>query len=36
MDTMAITKNPDRSISVNTGQITRGAADNPLRAVPYA
>jgi cytochrome b6-f complex iron-sulfur subunit len=36
MDTMALTINPDGSVSVNTGQITRGAADNPLRAVPFA
>ena len=36
MDTMAIKVNGDGSVSVNTGQITGGAADNPLRAVPYA
>jgi cytochrome b6-f complex iron-sulfur subunit len=36
MDTMAIRVNADGSVSVNTGQITGGAADNPLRAVPYA
>jgi cytochrome b6-f complex iron-sulfur subunit len=36
MDTMRLTINGDGSISVNTGQITSGAADNPLRAVPYA
>jgi cytochrome b6-f complex iron-sulfur subunit len=36
MDTMRLTVNGDGSISVNTGQITSGAADNPLRAVPYA
>ncbi|MCX7668914.1 MAG: ubiquinol-cytochrome c reductase iron-sulfur subunit [Anaerolineae bacterium] len=36
MDTMRITVNGDGSVSVNTGQITSGAADNPLRAVPYA
>ncbi|MCL6645912.1 MAG: Rieske 2Fe-2S domain-containing protein, partial [Dehalococcoidia bacterium] len=36
MDTMAIRVNSDGSVSVNTGQITGGAADNPLRAVPYA
>lgn len=36
MDTMRITVNADGSVSVNTGQITGGAADNPLRAVPYA
>jgi len=36
MDTMRLTVNGDGSISVNTGQINSGAADNPLRAVPYA
>jgi cytochrome b6-f complex iron-sulfur subunit len=36
MDTMRLTVNGDGSISVNTGQITSGAADNPLRAIPYA
>lgn len=36
MDTMAVTVNADGSVNVNTGQITSGAADNPLRAVPYA
>jgi cytochrome b6-f complex iron-sulfur subunit len=36
MDTMRLTVNGDGSVSVNTGQITSGAADNPLRAVPYA
>ncbi|MES4793101.1 MAG: cytochrome B6 [Chloroflexota bacterium] len=35
MDTMRLTVNGDGSVSVNTGQITSGAADNPLRAVPY-
>jgi cytochrome b6-f complex iron-sulfur subunit len=35
MDTMAVSVNGDGSLSVNTGAITRGAADNPLRAVPY-
>jgi cytochrome b6-f complex iron-sulfur subunit len=35
MDTMEVTTNGDGSINVNTGKITRGAADNPLRAVPY-
>lgn len=36
MDTMALRINADGSVSVNTGQITGGAADNPLRAIPYA
>ncbi len=36
MDTMALRINSDGSVSVNTGQITGGAADNPLRAIPYA
>lgn len=35
MDTMAITVNGDGSLSVNTGAITLGNQDNPLRAVPY-
>lgn len=35
MDTMLLTVNGDGSLSVNTGKITGGAADNPLRAVPY-
>lgn len=35
MDTMRLTVNGDGSVSVNTGQITSGGADNPLRAVPY-
>ena len=35
MDTMAITVNGDGSLNVNTGAITRGTADNPLRAVSY-
>ncbi len=35
MDTMAITVNGDGSISVNTGAITSGVTDNPLRAVSY-
>jgi len=35
MDTMALTVNADGSINVNTGAITSGDADNPLRAVPY-
>jgi hypothetical protein len=32
---MALTVNADRSLNVNTGAITRGGADNPLRAVSY-
>jgi cytochrome b6-f complex iron-sulfur subunit len=36
MDTMAIKVNGDGSVSVNTGQITAGAIDNPLRAIPYS
>lgn len=35
MDTMELTVNADGSVQVNTGKITRGAADNPLRAVSY-
>lgn len=35
MDTMALTVNSNGSIDVNTGAVTSGAADNPLRAVPY-
>ncbi len=35
MDTMLVTVNGDGSINVNTGKITTGAADNPLRAVQY-
>ncbi len=35
MDTMALTVNGDGSIQVNTGKITRGGADNPLRAISY-
>ncbi|MBA4181214.1 MAG: cytochrome B6 [Anaerolinea sp.] len=35
MDTMALSVNGDGSLSVNTGKITGGGADNPLRAVPY-
>ena len=35
MDTMALTVNGDGSLNVNTGAITRGTLDNPLRAVPY-
>lgn len=35
MDTMLLTINGDGSLNVNTGKITSGAADNPLRAVVY-
>lgn len=35
MDTMALSINADGSVNVNTGQITFGGEDNPLRAVPY-
>jgi cytochrome b6-f complex iron-sulfur subunit len=35
MDTMLLTVNGDGSLNVNTGKITGGAADNPLRAVAY-
>jgi hypothetical protein len=35
MDTMLLTVNADGSLNVNTGKITSGGADNPLRAVPY-
>ena len=36
MDTMALSVNADGSVTVNTGQITGGAIENPLRAVPYS
>lgn len=35
MDTMALTVNGDGSVNVNTGQITSGGSDNPLRATSY-
>ena len=35
MDTMLLSVNGDGSVNVNTGKITGGAADNPLRAVAY-
>jgi cytochrome b6-f complex iron-sulfur subunit len=35
LDTMALSINGDGSINVNTGAITSGGSDNPLRAVPY-
>ncbi|WBL34734.1 ubiquinol-cytochrome c reductase iron-sulfur subunit [Tepidiforma flava] len=36
MDTMRLTVNADGSVNVNTGQITSGSSENPLREVPYA
>lgn len=36
MDTMALTVNNDGSVDVNTGKITSGSTDNPLRTVPYS
>ncbi len=36
MDTMLLTVNGDGSLSVNTGKITTGGLDNPLREVPYS
>ena len=36
MDTMAITANPDGSLTVDTGRIVKGGEDNPQRTVPYA
>lgn len=35
MDTMLVEINGDGSLNVNTGRITRGTGDNPLRAVAY-
>ncbi len=35
MDTMLLSVNSDGSLSVNTGKITLGGPDNPLRAVSY-
>lgn len=35
MDTMLLTVNSDGSVGVNTGKITSGGIDNPLRAVQY-
>ena len=35
MDTMALTVNSDGSINVNTGRVTFGSPENPLRAVQY-
>ena len=36
MDTMAVSINSDKSLNVNTGVITSGGPDNPLRAKPYS
>jgi cytochrome b6-f complex iron-sulfur subunit len=36
MDTMEIGINSDGSVNVNTGKITAGDQDNPLRAVAYS
>ena len=36
MDTMEVSVNGDGSVNVNTGKITNGGADNPLRAVSYS
>ncbi|MCY4619033.1 MAG: Rieske 2Fe-2S domain-containing protein [Chloroflexi bacterium] len=35
MDTMEITVNSDGSLTVDTGKITKGGADNPLRTTTY-
>ncbi len=35
MDTMLVEVNGDGSLNVNTGKVTRGTTDNPLRAVTY-
>ncbi len=35
LDTMDITVNDDGSLTVDTGSITKGGANNPQRAVPY-
>jgi hypothetical protein len=32
---MGLTVNADGSINVNTGAITTGGPDNPLRAMPH-
>jgi cytochrome b6-f complex iron-sulfur subunit len=36
MDTMAVTVNGDGSLTVDTGAISGGSIQNPLRAVPYS
>jgi cytochrome b6-f complex iron-sulfur subunit len=36
LDTMLLSVNPDGTLNVNTGRITFGGQDNPLRAVPYS
>jgi hypothetical protein len=35
MDTMAITVKSNGDITVQTGLVKEGGADNPSRAVPY-
>lgn len=35
MDTMSLIRNEDGSVTVDTGSITRGGEDNPLRAAAY-
>jgi len=35
MDTMAVTVKSDGSLDVDTGKITTGGGNNPLRAVAY-
>jgi len=35
MDTMAITVKPNGDVTVQSGQVKQGGADNPSRAVPY-
>jgi hypothetical protein len=36
MDTMEVSVNGDGSVAINTGAITNGDLDNPLRAVSYS
>jgi cytochrome b6-f complex iron-sulfur subunit len=36
LDTMLLSVNADGTLNVNTGRITFGGQDNPLRAVPYS
>ena len=36
MDTMEITINPDGSLTVDSGKVTKGGQDNPRRTIPYA
>jgi cytochrome b6-f complex iron-sulfur subunit len=35
LDTMEVQVQGDGSVVVNTGKITKGGADNPMRTVPY-